>query len=55
MPIELIHCFFCKRTYQAEVDYDKETGILLPHLESKVECPNEDYGSHAANLIAEVE
>ena len=44
---ELIHCFFCKQTYCAEVEYDKETGILLPHLESQLECPNEGCPSHA--------
>ena len=47
MPIELIHCFFCKESYQAEVEYDKETGILLPHLEPQLECPNEGCPSHA--------
>jgi hypothetical protein len=33
MSLELIHCFFCDQTYQAEVEHDEETGILLPHLE----------------------
>ena len=47
---ELINCFFCKQTYKAEVQYDKETGILLPHLESQLECPNEDCPSHARTI-----
>jgi hypothetical protein len=50
MSLELVHCFFCKQTYQAEVEYDKETGILLPHLDSQLECPNKDCPSHAQTL-----
>jgi len=42
MSLELVHCFLCKQTYQTEVEYDKETGILLPHLDSPLECPNKD-------------
>jgi len=41
MPTERIHCFFCRQTHQAEVEYDEEPGILLPHLESQLKCPNE--------------
>jgi hypothetical protein len=33
---------FLQTTYQAEVEYDKETGILLPQLDSPLECPNKD-------------
>ncbi len=52
---ELIHCFFCKQTYQAEVEYDKETGILLPRLESRLECPHEACPSNAKDRIPELE
>jgi hypothetical protein len=54
MPTELIHYFFCKQTYWAEVEYDKEMGIFLPHVESQLECPNEGCPSNAADWIAEV-
>jgi hypothetical protein len=55
MALELIRCFFCKHTYQAEVEYDKEIGILLPHLESRLECPNEDCPIQCADPIAKLE
>jgi hypothetical protein len=47
MSLELIHCFLCKESYQAEVEYDKETGILVPRLESQLECPNEGCPTNA--------
>ena len=50
MSLELIRCFFCKQTYQAEIEYDKETGILLPHLDSQLECPNTDCTSQCHGI-----
>jgi hypothetical protein len=45
VPTELIHCFFCRQQYHAEVLI--VDGILHPDLAQQLECPNPECESNS--------